>query len=98
MGYTRAACLLLVRTTGPRITAASTHYLADPDSCQIVGDTDLYGIGVRVGLYLQWLSLFLAVVFASPNEAIHAFTASNIITLAVFTSFLVGINSDADGM
>ncbi|KAL9578047.1 MAG: hypothetical protein Q9212_005976 [Teloschistes hypoglaucus] len=98
MGYTRVRCLLLVLATGLRITAASTHYLADLDSCQIVGDTDLYGIGVRVGLYLQWLSLFLALVFASPNEAIHAFTASNIITLAVFTSFLVGINDHGDGL
>ncbi|KAL8630938.1 hypothetical protein Q9189_003355 [Teloschistes chrysophthalmus] len=98
MCYKRPGCLLLVLATGPHITAASTHYLTDPSSCQIVGDTDLYGIGVRVGLYLQWLSLFLALVFASSNEAIHAFTASNVITLAVFTSFLVGINDDADGL
>ncbi|KAI4244382.1 MAG: hypothetical protein LQ352_006836 [Teloschistes flavicans] len=94
MGYTRPGCLLLAFATGLRTAAAGTYYLADPNSCQIVGDPDLYGIGVRVGLYLQWLSLFLALVFA-PDEAIPALTASNIITLAVFISFLVGINADS---
>lgn len=30
------------------------------DGCEIPGDSDFFGLGVRVGSYLQWFALILA--------------------------------------
>lgn len=68
------------------IVDATTVYSPDPHSCEIIGDTDLYGVGVRIGSYLQWAAIFLAILLA-PENAIDAFTAANVLTLAVFISF-----------
>ena len=38
-----------------------------PNACSFDGNTDLYGIGVRVGLYLQWITTLLTTIF-SPGE------------------------------
>jgi len=38
-------------------------------ACEIAGNADLYGLGVRVGFYLQWLALLLA-NWLCPQEAV----------------------------
>ena len=68
---------------------AFTHYSSDSDSCIIIGDGDLYGIGVRLGLYLQWFAIFIA-CGVSPDDAIAAFITSNILTLSLWIAFLSG--------
>ena len=81
--------IVLAASFWPAPTNAYTAYSSEPGSCVIIGDTDLYGIGIRIGLYLQWLSIFLACLL-SPIDAISSFIASNALTFAIFVSFLSG--------
>ncbi|KAI0180806.1 hypothetical protein GGR52DRAFT_5982 [Hypoxylon sp. FL1284] len=53
--------------------------------CPIEGNSDLYGLGVRLGLYLQ----FIALVLARPS-ARHAFDALSASTIAfILSNFIV---------
>lgn len=90
------ACLLLTATIFALAAPvdANTHYISGSGTCQLVGDTDLYGIGIRIGLYLQWASILIALVIA-PSESIPTFTASNIITFAIIISLLAGISDES---
>jgi len=40
------------------------------ETCGFQGDDNTYGLGIRLGLYLQWLTTSLANNF-EPNEAIN---------------------------
>lgn len=73
---------------------ANTYYMSESDRCQLLGDVDLYGIGIRIGLYLQWTSILIALLIA-PSESIPTFTASNIITFAIIISLLAGISNES---
>jgi hypothetical protein len=52
-------------------------------TCEIQGDPDIYGVGIRCSFYLQWASLVLILVFCPHEGAAHR-TASTITTLAVY--------------
>lgn len=54
-----------------------------PDSCEILGDPDVYGPGIRLGFYLQWAAIVIFLLF-SPDEAHYARNAMNITLLAVY--------------
>lgn len=67
--------------------------MADDDAptCPIDGNSDLYGLGVRLGLYLQFLALVLARpsatrAFDSINTSTIAFILSNFVVLIQQTS------------
>ena len=59
----------------------------DPTSCTLSADDDVYGIGLRLGLYLQWAAV-LAATWCAPNEARYARTITNIVTVAVLANTL----------
>ncbi|KAK3356619.1 hypothetical protein B0T25DRAFT_565963 [Lasiosphaeria hispida] len=63
-------------------TAAFTHY-EDDGSCQIVGDTDIYGVGVRVGYYLTFFAGVLAVGFNNSKGTTDSLKAVNTIFSAI---------------
>ncbi|KAB5546890.1 hypothetical protein GE09DRAFT_1060488 [Coniochaeta sp. 2T2.1] len=52
--------LLLLLSSSSLSSALTTH---DPQTCTITGDPDLYGIGIRIGFYLAYLSGLCAVCF-----------------------------------
>ncbi len=56
---------------------------ARDDSCAYDGNSDLYGVGVRVGLYAQWVATLLSTVFEPRSEGALR-TTNLIIQLAVF--------------
>lgn len=58
--FTLAAAAVILFAASP--AEAFTHY-KDDGSCQIVGDTDIYGIGVRVGYYFTFFAGVLAIGF-----------------------------------
>jgi hypothetical protein len=55
--------------------------------CTLLADDDVYGIGIRYSLYLQWAAVLLA-TWCAPNEARFARTVTNIITIAVVANTL----------
>jgi hypothetical protein len=48
--------------------STSTSISSTPNNCGFRGDTDTYGLGIRVGLYLQWITSSIAYYFV-PGEA-----------------------------
>ena len=52
-------------------------------SCEIEGDPDIYGIGIRSGFYLQWAALII-ILFFNPKDGDAHRTASAITTFAVY--------------
>jgi hypothetical protein len=86
--------LLLVLLSLITPTTAHTFY-DDSEDCHLVGDTDIYGIGFRIGYYLQWVAVLLVTLIA-PDEAAMARTASNIFTLAIYINTYQGAAQDND--
>jgi hypothetical protein len=65
---------------------AYTHFDKDqPDKRHLIGDPDVYGIGVRLGFYLQYLALLIS-LWANPEAANSVRSGLSIFTLAVFTN------------
>src|SRR2546430_9844776 len=68
-------------------TAAITQFKDEPGSCHIIGDPDVYGLGIRISLYLQWIATLIAIFTADANRADMARTNSNIICAALYVNF-----------
>lgn len=72
---------------------AATHYSIISDSCHIIGDTDLYGIGIRLGLYLGWASLVVASLIA-PSQSRPAGLGAFVITVSMLVSMATSPSQD----
>jgi len=83
MSFWLLAMLLLLIAPVP----ATTHYSNAPERCQSIGDTDLYGNGVRFGLYLQWVAIVLAIIVA-PSQTGPAWIGAMIVSFSVVVSLL----------
>jgi len=57
--------------------------MAMPLECQIDGNQDLYGLGVRVGLYAQWVATLLATLLEPETEGPYR-VANLIIQSSIF--------------
>jgi hypothetical protein len=55
-------------------------------NCTIQGDSDVYGPGIRYGLYFQWAATVLFLFFC-PERVNIARSSSAILTLAVYINF-----------
>ncbi|KAK4449817.1 hypothetical protein QBC34DRAFT_484745 [Podospora aff. communis PSN243] len=62
--------------------AAFTHY-EDNGSCKIIGDTDIYGIGVRLGYYLTFFAGLFAVGFNNTKGITDSLKTVNIVFSAI---------------
>jgi hypothetical protein len=56
------------------------------EPCGFQGNADIYGIGVRYGLYAQWAATFLVTLFAPEEEETF-----RIVNLTINTSIFLGI-------
>ncbi|KAK4460479.1 hypothetical protein QBC42DRAFT_288478 [Cladorrhinum samala] len=62
------------------------------NSCTVSGSSDMYGIGIRLGFYLQWLASILASYLMDDSEirstrfALSSYTAAVVAALAVQTN------------
>ncbi|KAI9836179.1 MAG: hypothetical protein M1838_005116 [Thelocarpon superellum] len=54
----------------PQVEAPHRRSLGDaqPEGCGFVGNSDVYGLGIRVGIYLQWTGALIA-KFYMPEKA-----------------------------
>lgn len=75
-------------------TSAFTHFESDTGSkCSIEGDPDVYGIGIRIGLYLQWAAVSVATIF-NPSQTRISRTTSNILIISVFINTFRTVSED----
>ena len=78
-------------------TSPETYDLAPRDVCDgFVGNPDLYGLGIRVGIYLQWVSSLLINVYV-PAEMADALDTNSIFVFAVFIAIAV-VTSSTEGL
>jgi hypothetical protein len=75
--------ILFIESIAP--AAAYTVYAPEPGSCRIIGDPDVYGIGIRLCYYLQWVATILA-SWIAPEQNSIARTSANTVTLGVLAS------------
>lgn len=62
-----------------------------PAGCPpLVGNPDLYGLGVRVGLYAQWTATLVTTVLDPANEA-----ALRLLNLVVQTAVFLGLCTES---
>lgn len=81
-----ALCLLFYP-----IPVASYTYYRDAESCDLVGDSDVYGIGIRISIYIQSLTAIIG-LFASGPEILHTLRFGfNAIATGIVFNFLKDI-------
>ncbi|KAF2246539.1 hypothetical protein BU26DRAFT_552538 [Trematosphaeria pertusa] len=82
--------ILILFLLPTRAVATSTPLIArspTPANCTFPGDENTYGLGIRIGLYLQWLSTTLANNFV-PSEAPAMRVANINFHLAAFIALM----------
>jgi hypothetical protein len=60
---------------------------AETNTCTIQADADILGLGVRLGLYFQFVANFVVSV-ARPSEAVDSLSVSNILFSGIFIAIL----------
>jgi hypothetical protein len=67
----------------------SNQTIATPeaDCSGFPGNSDLYGLGIRIGVYLQWYSTWLCIT-ADPGTASEMFAANSIFIFAIIVAVL----------
>jgi hypothetical protein len=95
-------CLSLSRihsTSSPVRTSKPTAFIpkrsSDPLTCGFTGNSDIYGLGVRLGLYLQWLTALITRLSSPSPESIRDLLDTDaIFLLALFiATILLAIGS-----
>jgi hypothetical protein len=84
----------------PEIQNSSAHQNAHENwGCSFEGNSDLYGLGIRLGVYLQLLSTLLANGFLSNELREDARNTNAIIMIAVFAGMASAtINNQTNGI
>lgn len=61
---------------------------ADDTKCGYEGNSDIYGLGIRVGIYLQWFATWLSTAFV-PEEMLGTTVANSIFLIAISVATLI---------
>jgi len=65
--------------------------MADP--CAIIGNSDMYGLGIRLGYYLQWFGSILA-AWIAPGEVEALRMTNGLFVAATFLALLVQVGQN----
>lgn len=77
---------------------AAIMALSEPESMShFEGNPDLYGVGVRIGLYSQWIATLLVTLFDPANEAPQR-VANLIIQSAIFLGLCIESSHKTDAV
>ncbi|KAI9841847.1 MAG: hypothetical protein M1838_003365 [Thelocarpon superellum] len=71
----------------PRSTVSSAPTSTASGTCGFQGDDNIYGLGIRLGVYLQWLTSSVAYNFV-PDEAVTMRGVNTCFTLSNFAGLL----------
>lgn len=75
--------------------AASYTYYPTAESCDIVGDGDIYGIGIRVGIYIQSFAAIVTLLGARAEDLRTLRVGFNAVATAVMINFLKDIRRNS---
>jgi hypothetical protein len=77
--------IVLAAIPTPVLSAGSRYANDDPDSCQIIGDTNIYGLGIRLGYYFQFIAAVLS-TYLAPEQLNNICLAFGATTLGSFAA------------
>ncbi|KAJ5921071.1 hypothetical protein N7466_009397 [Penicillium verhagenii] len=88
ISLTLAFGILLIKVAKAIPVSGESHFLIQnvairSHECANQGDSDVYGLGVRVGLYLQWLAGFILRNIGSWDTMTRVRTANNALCIAL---------------
>lgn len=73
------------------VRVASYTFYQDTASCDLVGDSDVYGIGIRISIYIQSFTAIIGLVASGP-EILHTLRFGfNAIATGIVLNFLKDI-------
>src|SRR6187402_1398445 len=84
-------CCFAIPSTSKAVFKRGTQQLQRSDECKTQGDGDLYGIGVRLGIYLQWASGFILRNIGSWELVSRVRTTSNVLCSALALAAAINI-------
>jgi hypothetical protein len=87
--FLHAAKVALLLGSSPAVLGYM-HFSDEPGSCRVIGDADLYGVGIRWGFYLQFISILLALLARMDDGLRPQRIACNVVILSVWISLFVG--------
>ena len=93
----RPPYLLLQAAAAVGPVTAHTYFDPAAGSCNIIGDADIYGLGIRLSYYLQWAAVLIGMII-SPKAANAGRNTSNIVTMAVFINSIYGADNESSLM
>jgi hypothetical protein len=74
-------------------TSAGSYYANDdPESCDLIGGVSMYGLGIRLGYYLQWFAAIIS-VYMAPDLVKTIYVTFAGISIASFACVFQNIRS-----
>ncbi|KAI1780855.1 hypothetical protein F4818DRAFT_397069 [Hypoxylon cercidicola] len=68
--------------------------VTDALSCEAIeGNPDFYGLGIRIGVYLQWISVWVSVV-VDPRSAQSVYDINSVFVFAILVATMVATFAD----
>lgn len=95
-----------IRALPPRTSSMfdiSTLYKEDKekramDACpEFIGNSDFYGLGIRIGVYLQWISAWITLLL-DPESAQATFDANSTFVFAIAIATVIAAQQGADAI
>lgn len=77
----------LLALASPAAFESDVEKRNDTEECGFVGDDNTYGLGIRLGIYLQWITSSIAYNFV-PDEAVTMRGVNNCFQAAMFAGLL----------
>lgn len=79
--------LSIVSPVGGLLKGPSSQFISRENACTFKGDDNMYGLGIRLGLYFQWMTTSTANNFV-PEEAATMRGVNNSFQLATFIALV----------
>jgi hypothetical protein len=88
IGFGIAAAVIASLTTVSQHSEVQEKCVSRDTGCGFAGNPDIYGLGIRLGMYLQWMSLWIAFTFL-PSEKGGLRLTNHIFGFAIFVSLFI---------
>jgi hypothetical protein len=92
----RTALVCLASPLQPHPGLPLLQHEAATGECSFQGNSDAYGLGIRIGVYLQWMASYIANNNKYAKEAIGMLLDTNTIFITSLLSATIVLSHDAD--
>ena len=76
-------------TTNAKLNRIQHRQTSASQTCGFTGNSDIYGLGIRLGVYLQWVAALISVVSSRATILRELLDVNTIFSLAIFIATVV---------